>query len=54
MYLVLAERSLYEVLTVVVLSVQVLWDVTPCYWASGQPKRSNECIACFGGHLGAH
>jgi len=43
----------YEILTAVVLSVQVLWDVTLCYWASG-PKCSNECIAFFFGHSGTH
>jgi hypothetical protein len=35
------------------LSVQVLWDVTLCYWTS-DPKRSNECVAFFSGHLGTH
>ena len=43
----------YDVLTAVLLSVQVLWDVTLCYWASGSIG-SNECIAFFSGHCSGH
>jgi hypothetical protein len=43
----------YEVLIAVLLSIQVLWDVTLCYRVSGS-KCSNKCISFCSGHIGGH
>lgn len=41
----------YEVLRAVLLTIQVLWDMTQCYCVSGS-KCSNVSIAFFAGHFG--